>query len=134
VEFSFNPIVPIIGGFFIAGLASFLGIGGGFLFVPFLTSIAGLPMFLVAGTSALTVLVGMIISIITYMGVKGVPVFWPLIGAELIGIFVGSMIGPRTSKYIPDIWLKRLFVVLAIYVGLRYSTKGFLGFSIVPPF
>ena len=134
VEFSFNPIVPIIGGFFIAGLASFLGIGGGFLFVPFLTSIAGLPMFLVAGTSALTVLVGMIISIITYMGVKGIPVFWPLIGVELIGIFVGSMIGPRTSKYIPDIWLKRLFVVLAIYVGLRYTTKGFLGYSIVPPF
>jgi uncharacterized protein len=134
VEFSFKPIVPIIGGFFIAALASFLGIGGGFLFVPFLTSIAGLPMFLVAGTSALTVLVGMIISIFTYMLVKGVPVFWPLIGIELVGIFVGSMIGPRTSKYIPDIWLKRLFVVLAVYVGLRYTTKGFLGFSIVPPF
>jgi len=134
VEFSFNPIVPIIGGFLIAALASFLGVGGGFLFVPFLTSVAGLPMFLVAGTSALTVLVGMIISIFTYMVVKGVPVFWPLIGIELIGIFVGSMIGPRTSKYIPDIWLKRLFVVLAVYVGLRYSTKGFLGYSIVPPF
>ncbi|WP_319521569.1 sulfite exporter TauE/SafE family protein [uncultured Desulfosarcina sp.] len=134
VEFGFNPIVPIIGGFFIAGLASFLGIGGGFLFVPFLTSVAGLPMFLVAGTSALTVLVGMIISIFTYMVVKGVVIFWPLIGVELIGIFVGSMIGPRTSKYIPDIWLKRLFVVLAVYVGLRYTTKGFLGYSIVPPF
>jgi uncharacterized membrane protein YfcA len=134
VEFSFSPIVPLIGGFFIAALASFLGIGGGFLFVPFLTSIAGLPMFLVAGTSALTVLVGMIISIFTYMLIKGVPVFWPLIGVELIGIFVGSMIGPRTSKYIPDIWLKRIFVVLALYVGLRYTTKGFLGYSIVPPF
>jgi uncharacterized membrane protein YfcA len=91
-------------------------------------------MFLVAGTSALTVLVGMVISIITYMLVKGVPVFWPLIGIELVGIFVGSMIGPRTSKYIPDIWLKRLFIVLALYVGLRYTTKGFLGYSIVPPF
>ena len=134
VEFSFRPIIPIIGGFFIAGLASFLGIGGGFLFVPFLTSIAGLPMFLVAGTSALTVLVGMIISIFTYMVVKGVVIYWPLIGVELLGIFVGSMIGPRTSKYIPDIWLKRLFVVLALYVGLRYTSKGFLGYSIVPPF
>ncbi|SHK54855.1 hypothetical protein SAMN02745216_03640 [Desulfatibacillum alkenivorans DSM 16219] len=134
VEFSFNPIVPIIGGFCIAGLASFLGIGGGFLFVPFLTSIAGLPMFLVAGTSALTVFVGMVISIFTYMVVQGVTIYWPLIGVELIGIFVGSMIGPRTSKYIPDIWLKRLFVVLALYVGLRYTTKGFLGYSIVPPF
>jgi uncharacterized membrane protein YfcA len=134
VEFNFKPIIAVIGGFFIAALASFLGIGGGFLFVPFLTSVAGLPMFLVAGTSALTVLVGMVISIITYMLVKGVPVFWPLIGIELVGIFVGSMIGPRTSKYIPDIWLKRLFIVLALYVGLRYTTKGFLGYSIVPPF
>ena len=134
VEFSFNPIIPVIGGFFIAALASFLGIGGGFLFVPFLTSIAGLPMFLVAGTSALTVLLGMIVSIFSFMVIKGVVVYWPLIGVELFGIFVGSMVGPRTSKYIPDIWLKRLFVVLAIYVGIRYTSKGFMGHSIVPPF
>ncbi|GBC60767.1 hypothetical protein DENIS_1726 [Desulfonema ishimotonii] len=134
VEFSFKPIIPVIGGFFIAGMASFLGIGGGFLFVPFLTSVAGLPMFLVAGTSSLTVFVGMVISVFTYMVIKGIPVFWPLVGVELVGIFVGSMIGPRTSKYIPEIWLKRLFVVLALYVGLRYTSKGFLGYSIVPPF
>ena len=134
VEFSFRPIIPVIGGFFIAALASFLGIGGGFLFVPFLTSIAGLPMFLVAGTSALTVLVGMAVSIFSYMAFQAVPVDWTLIGAELVGIFVGSMIGPRTSKYIPDIWLQRIFVILALYVGLRYTTKGFFGQSIVPPF
>ncbi len=134
VEFSFNPAIPVTGGFFIAALASFLGIGGGFLFVPFLTSITGLPMFLVAGTSALTVLVGMIVSIFSYMILKGVVVYWSLIGVELLGIFIGSMIGPRTSKYIPDIWLKRIFVILSMYVGIRYTTKGFLGYSIVPPF
>lgn len=134
VEFSFKPIIPVIGGFFIAAIASFLGVGGGFLFVPFLTSVAGLPMFLVAGTSSLAVLIGMVTSIFTYMFVKGVPIYWSLVGMELVGVFVGSMIGPRTSKYIPDIWLKRIFVVLAIYVGLRYTTKGFFGFSIVPPF
>jgi uncharacterized membrane protein YfcA len=134
VEFSFRPIVPIIGGFIIAAIASFLGIGGGFLFVPFLTSIAGLPMFLVAGTSALTVLIGMIVSIFSYMVLKGIPVYWTLIGAELVGIFIGSMIGPRTSKYIPDIWLKRIFVVLALYVGILYCSKGFLGYSLVPPY
>ncbi|MGD9331339.1 MAG: sulfite exporter TauE/SafE family protein [Desulfobacterales bacterium] len=134
VEFAFKAFVPMLGGILIAALASFLGIGGGFLFVPFLTSVAGLPMFLVAGTSALVVLVGMIVSIFSYMVGKGVPVYWGLIGAELVGIFIGSMIGPRTSKYIPDIWLKRLFVLLAFYVGIRYTTKGFLGYSIVPPF
>lgn len=134
VEFSFRPIIPVIGGLFIAAIASFIGVGGGFLFVPFLTSVAGLPMFIVAGTSALTVLVGMIVSIFTYMVVKGTVIYWPLIGAELVGIFVGSMIGPRTSKYIPEVWLKRLFILLAVYVGLRYTSRGFLGYSIVPPF
>ncbi|MGD8252335.1 MAG: sulfite exporter TauE/SafE family protein [Desulfobacterales bacterium] len=134
VEFNFKAFIPMLGGIAIAAIAAFLGIGGGFLFVPFLTSVAGLPMFLVAGTSALVVLVGMIVSIFSYMVGKGVPVAWGLIGAELVGIFIGSMIGPRTSKFIPDIWLKRLFVVLAFYVGIRYTTKGFLGYSILPPF
>jgi len=133
VEFSFNPIIPVIGGFFIAALASFLGVGGGFLLVPFLTSVAGLPMYLVAGTSALAVLVGMITSIFSYM-VQGATVYWPLIGAELVGIFIGSIIGPKTSKYIPDIWLKRLFILLALYVGINYAAKGFLGYNIFPPY
>jgi uncharacterized membrane protein YfcA len=134
VEFNFNPIVPVIGGFFIAALASFLGVGGGFLLVPFLTSVAGLPMYLVAGTSAMAVLIGMINSILSYMIAKGTPVQWSLIGAEMVGIIIGSIIGPRTSKYIPDVWLKRLFVVLALYVGLRYLSKGFFGASWVPPY
>ncbi len=133
-EFHFKAYVPMLGGIFIAAIASFLGVGGGFLYVPFLTSVAGLPMFLVAGTSALCVLVGMIVSIFSYMVGKGVMVAWGLIGAELIGIFIGSMIGPRTSKYIPDKVLKIIFIILAFYVGLRYTTKGFLGQSIVPPF
>ncbi|MBW1713550.1 MAG: sulfite exporter TauE/SafE family protein [Deltaproteobacteria bacterium] len=134
VEFSFKAWIPMLGGIFIAAIASFLGIGGGFLFVPFLTSVAGRPMFLVAGTSGLVVLVGMIVSIFAYMVGKGVVVQWSLVGGELIGIFIGSMIGPRTSKYIPDKWLKIIFIVLAFYVGIRYTTKGFFGQSWVPPF
>ena len=132
VEFSFNPIIPILGGFVIAAISAFIGVGGGFLYVPFLTSIAGLPMYIVAGTSALAVLISMITSIFTYMFVKGVPVDLFFIGTELIGIVIGSILGPMTSKKIPDIWLKRLFVVLALYVGIGYATKGFLGKSIFP--
>lgn len=132
VEFSFNPIIPLIGGFVIAAISAFIGVGGGFLYVPFLTSIAGLPMYIVAGTSALAVLVSMITSIFTYMFVKGIPVDLSFIGVELIGIFIGSILGPMTSKRIPEIWLKRIFVVLAIYVGVGYTTKGFLGYSIFP--
>jgi uncharacterized membrane protein YfcA len=129
--FTFSPLWAFVGGFVISAIASFLGIGGGFLYVPFLTSVVGLPMFVVAGTSALSVLIGMIFAIFNFMVLKGVMVYWPMIGAELVGIFIGSMIGPRTGKYIPAKVLKGIFIALAIFIGLRYTLRGFFGINIV---
>jgi uncharacterized membrane protein YfcA len=133
-EFAFKPVLPFLGGLVIGSVASLLGVGGGFLYVPFITSVVGLPYFIVAGTSALAVLIGMTVSIFSYMVLKAVPVYWGLIGVELLGIAVGSYVGPKTSKYIPERYLKILFAVLAFYVGIRYITKGFLGYSLVPPY
>jgi uncharacterized protein len=125
-KFSFSPIWAFVGGFIISAISSFIGVGGGFLYVPFLTSVIGLPMFVAAGTSALAVLISMILSIFNFM-IKGVTVHWALIGVELVGIFIGSMIGPRTGKYIPEKALKVFFIILAVYVGLGYTLAGFAG-------
>ncbi|EIM62904.1 sulfite exporter TauE/SafE family protein [Desulfobacter postgatei] len=130
-KFSFSPIWAFIGGFCISAMASFIGVGGGFLYVPFLTSVVGLPMFVVAGTSSLAVLIGMFFSIFNFMVLKGVIVYWPMIGLELAGVFVGSMIGPRTGKYIPEKVLKWIFLILAFYIGIRYTLKGFFGIAIL---
>ena len=89
-------------------------------------------MYVVAGTSAMAVLVSMLTSITGYITVAKAGMDWGLIGIQLIGVFIGSMIGPRTQKYIPDKWLKILFIVLAIYVGLGYFSQGFFGKSWVP--
>jgi uncharacterized membrane protein YfcA len=125
MEFSFSPIAAFFGGLVIAAISAFIGVGGGFLYVPYLTSIVGLPMFVVAGTSALAVLISMITSITTYINVAGAGMDWAMVGIQLIGVFIGSMVGPRTSKYIPEIWLKRLFIVCSLYVGLGYIIRGF---------
>jgi uncharacterized membrane protein YfcA len=122
--FGFSPIWAFVGGFFISAISSFIGVGGGFLYVPFLTSVVGLPMFVAAGTSGLAVLISMVLSIFNFM-IKGVTVDWLMIGVELVGIFVGSMVGPRTGKYIPEKGLKWVFIVLAVYVGLGYTLAGF---------
>ena len=127
--FTFSPMWAFVGGFFISAISSFIGVGGGFLYVPFLTSVVGLPMFVAAGTSALAVLISMILSIINFM-IKGVTVYWIMIGVELVGIFIGSMIGPRTGKYIPEKGLKWFFIVLACYVGLDYTLRGFFNYRI----
>jgi hypothetical protein len=129
VPFKFNPLIPFLGGVVISAVAAFLGVGGGFLLVPFLTSVTQLPMYLAAGTSALAVLVGMVTSIITLL-MKGTPVEWGFIGLELAGVAVGSIIGPITSKYFSDVWLKRLFIVLALYVGVGYLLAGFFGYKL----
>jgi uncharacterized protein len=128
--FTFNPVWAFVGGFFISAISSFIGVGGGFLYVPFLTSVVGLPMFVAAGTSALAVLISMILSIFNFM-IKGVTVYWIFIGVELVGIFIGSMIGPRTGKYIPEKGLKWFFIALACYVGLDYTLKGFFNITLI---
>lgn len=124
VEFAFNPLVPFLGGVVIASIAAFLGVGGGFLLVPFITSVTQLPMYLAAGTSALAVLLSMITGITTLM-LHGALVDWNLVGLELAGIAVGSIVGPYTSRFFSEIWLKRLFIVLALYVGTDYILRGF---------
>jgi uncharacterized protein len=131
-DFAFSPIAAFFGGVVIAAISAFIGVGGGFLYVPYLTSIVGLPMFVVAGTSALAVLISMITSITTYITQAGAGIDWSLVGIQLVGIFIGSMIGPRTAKYIPDKWLKLLFIVCAMYVGIGYFSKGFFGVAWVP--
>lgn len=129
VPFKFNPLLPFLGGVVISAAAAFLGVGGGFLLVPFLTSVTQLPMYLAAGTSALAVLVGMITSIVTLM-TKGTPIEWTLIGTELVGITLGSVIGPMTSKYLSDKLMKRIFIVLSFYIGVGYLLAGFFSIKI----
>jgi len=129
VEFTFNPLLPVLGGVLISAISAFLGVGGGFMLVPFLTSVSQVPMYLAAGTSALAVLISMVTSIATLVS-KGTPLDMSMIGIELVGIFIGSIIGPRTSKYFSDKLLKRIFIVLAMYVGIDFVLRGFFGFRI----
>ncbi len=131
-DFDFNPVWAFVGGVVIAAISSFLGVGGGFLYVPYLTSIVGAPMYVVAGTSAMAVFVSMLTSIASYITVAKAGMDWGLVGIELVGIFIGSMVGPRTQKYIPDRYLKILFIILALYVGLGYFSQGFFGQRWVP--
>lgn len=118
-EFTYNPVMTFTAGALIAAVAASLGVGGGFLYVPFMTSVIGLPMFIVAGTSAMAVIVSMATSILTYLQL-GVRVDWPLLSIELIGIAIGSTIGPRVSKYFRERWLKGFLGIILLYIGARY--------------
>lgn len=124
-EFSCSPAGLIMAGFLIAIISATLGVGGGFLLVPFMTSWLQLPMFIVAGTSAFSVLIASLISVGNYLYL-GVQVDWLLALIELGGVIVGSLLGPWVSRYMKERWLRFTLAVVLLYIGIGYTFGGWV--------
>lgn len=88
-DFSFNPLLPFFIGMGIAVLSSALGVGGGFLLVPFMSIIMKLPMYVIAGTTALAITLHSLTSIANYVRL-GVELDYLMLGLLMIGVVVGS--------------------------------------------
>ena len=119
-DFSFSPWLPFITGMGIAVVSSALGVGGGFLLVPFMSIVMRLPMHVIAGTSALAIAIHSVTSIANYVRL-GVTLDYPLLGILLIGVVVGSAIGPLVSKYLPENGLRAFLCIVLVVIGLRYA-------------
>ncbi len=119
-EYSFSPFAPVLAGFFVAIVSSALGVGGGFLLVPFMVSVMGLPMFLVPGTSALSILITMLVSAGNYLKL-GTRIDLQLLGIEIVGIVLGSFIGPHLSKVLRERKLRLILGLLLLYIGIGYT-------------
>ena len=119
-DFSFSPWLPFFSGMGIAVLSSALGVGGGFLLVPFMSIVMHLPMHIIAGTSALAIAIHSITSIANYMRL-GISLDYPLLGILMTGVVAGSVIGPILSKYIPENGLRAFLCLVLVMIGLRYA-------------
>jgi len=118
-EFEYAPWAPFLTGAGIAVLSSALGVGGGFLLVPFMVLLLGLPMFLVAGTAALTIGVSSVTSIANYVRL-GVELDLPLLLLLLAGTVAGAWIGPRLSGHLRERWLEGILGLVLLLIGIRY--------------
>ena len=108
-------LIGLVVGFF-SGL---MGVGGGFLAVPLMVGILGVPMHVAVGSS-LIVVIG--------AAASGALVYWEqgnvapaLAGLLLAGGVVGAQAGARASQKLPDITLRRIFGVLMLFIGLKMS-------------
>lgn len=117
--FSFNPLLPFFTGMGIAVFSSALGVGGGFLLVPFMTIVMRLPMFIVAATSALAIAIHSVSSITNYMRL-GIELDFTLLAFLLAGTALGSFLGPYISKYLHETWLRGILFLILIVIALRY--------------
>lgn len=118
-EFKYNAIFVFFIGLVVAVISASLGVGGGFLLVPFMTSMLGFPMFIVAGTSVLSILVTSTISIGNYISM-GSSVDLTFLAFELVGVAIGTVVAARISKYINARYLKIALAVILFYIGLKY--------------
>jgi uncharacterized protein len=118
-RFDYNPWVPVLAGLAIAVVSSALGVGGGFLLVPFMSMVLGLPMTIVAGTAALAIFISSVTSIGNYVRL-GIELDIPLLALMLIGTVAGSFLGPVVSKYFREAWFKALLATILSLISLRY--------------
>jgi len=118
-NFYFSPLLPFFTGLGIAIVSSAFGVGGGFLLVPFMSSIMRLPMFIIAATAAMAIAISSITSIANYIRL-GVEMDLPLLAYLSIGVIAGSFVGPVLSQYFRESWLRIILGVILLFIALRY--------------
>jgi len=118
-DFGYNPWLPFFTGMGIAVVSSAFGVGGGFLLVPFMSIVMRLPMFIIAGTSALAIAIHSISSIANYMRL-GVELDYPLLALLLTGTVIGAFVGPQLSKFLRESWLRTILCIVLLFIGLWY--------------
>lgn len=111
------PLIIVEGGL-VGTVTGLVGAGGGFLIIPALVLLAGLPMKTAIGTSLLIISVKSLLGFLGDLGNQ--PIQWVFLlaftGLSVMGIFAGSY----TSKFIDGSKLKKVFgwfvLLMAIYI------------------
>lgn len=102
-------------GFFVGALTGMVGIGGGFLIVPALTLLVGLPMQGAVGTSLLVIAMNALAGLTGYSQHVGLDL--NLTVTVTTGAIVGSAIGGLLAGYVKPELLRRSFGVLVVLVA-----------------
>ena len=118
-EFTINPLLFAIIGLAVGIVARSFGIGGGFLLVPIMTTIAALPMYVAVPIALIGTCFSSIGSFIGYAMNRYWPDFWIFI-AIIIGGFVGGMLGSRLQKLFSEKTLKWSLAILLFFLFFRF--------------
>ncbi len=112
-------------------LTGLVGVGGGFLIVPALVLLAGLPMKRAVGTSLALIALNSFIGFFGY--VQTVSLDWPLIAAFVMVATAGSLIGARLVQVISAAVLRRSFGIFLLCMSafIFYQNRATFGFDML---
>ena len=115
-----SALGPIFFGILIGLLSSLLGVGGGFILVPILIYIMGMPAKLVPGTSLFAMIFVMIIvTLLHAISNKTIDLYLVLILA--FGSVVGAQIGSFISSKLAGEELRGLLSILILTFGFKFG-------------
>lgn len=118
VESERNPLMLGLVGLGVGGLTGLVGIGGGFLFVPALVLLGGVPIKRAVGTSLIVIAMNIAAAAIGYRGQASID--WTLVAGFTACAVGGSLVGARLVGRVSSDGLRRGFawflVVIALFV------------------
>ncbi len=115
-----RPLIMLFGGILMGMIASSFGVGGGFMFMPFMTTVLGYPMYLAVPIALAGTFATSIGGIAKYI-LMGYQPDWIMAVCIAAGAMAGGMVGPKIQKHLPEIFLKRLLAAALIIVFMNYT-------------
>jgi uncharacterized protein len=109
------PLV-VAAGFGVGVLTGFCGVGGGFIILPVLVLLLGLPVRAAVGTSLLIIAVTALAGAAGRLGAGGIS--WPITLAFGAAALAGAWLGARTGHRLPTPRLSQGFAVLLVGLAL----------------
>jgi uncharacterized membrane protein YfcA len=115
------PFITLIGAL-VGLLTGFVGVGGGFIYVPALVLLAGIAMKEAVGTSLVMIMLSCVAGMVRYQGTM---VFdWTAIALFTAIAFVGVAIGSRLARHVSPERLRKVFAGFLLVMGALVLLLG----------
>lgn len=99
----------------VGALTALIGAGGGFVIVPALVYLAGVPVKQAVGTSLLIITLNALSGFAGYIGRE--PIDWTLVLLFTGVTAIGAVLGARLNRYVPQVRIKQAFALLILTLG-----------------
>ena len=111
------PVLKVVLEGLVVGLVTgIVGAGGGFLVVPALVLLGGLPMSVAVGTSLLVIAMKSFAGLAGYL--TAVQLDWPLVLGVTAAAVVGSFVGARLAGIVPEQALRKSFGIFVLVMAV----------------
>lgn len=116
-----SPSMIALIGAFVGALTGLVGVGGGFMYVPALVLLGGLPMRQAIGTSLVLIILSCAAGFVSYLGRVAFDLRATVLFIALATIGVG--VGSRLVGRFPQPVLRKAFAVLLVVMGVMVLVK-----------